>query len=75
MPFCVNVAILASLQCLYFKKHGKPENSPVGGPLNAVPPILCLMYFSSKCHETHRSSKVGSRQINVLRGEGGGGGP
>lgn len=24
------------------------------------------MYFSSKCRETHRSSKVGSRQINVL---------
>lgn len=29
------------------------------------------MYFSSKCHETHRSSKVGSRQINVSRGQGG----
>lgn len=40
----------------------------MGGPLNAVPPILYLMYFSSKCHETHRSSKVGPRQINVSGG-------
>lgn len=52
-----------------FRRHNnhcaKTENSPVGGPLNAVSPILCLMYFSSKCHHAHRSSKVGSRQINV----------
>ena len=36
----------------------------------AVPLILYLMYFSSKCHETHRSSKVGPRQINVSGGGG-----
>lgn len=51
--------------CFLMKKRGEHENSPVGGPLNAVPLFHHLMYFSSKCHETHRSSKVGSRQINV----------
>lgn len=35
------------------------------GPLMLVPSVLCLMYFSSKCHDTHRSSKTGSRRINV----------
>ena len=38
---------------------------PWVGPLMLSPLILLLMYFSSRCPESHIGSKVDCRQINV----------